>query len=198
MEPMIDCGGPDGSFFDDKAIEPYGVKLMGGFRFMLLDGVEPLPQQAYKSPGHNSAIYDEGGGRYFLIFHTRFSALGDEFRVRTHQFWFNEAQWPVVSPLRYAGDPPESGETPVGRYRLVLHGRDINKSQHLSKVAELNEDGSISGAYTGTWRANGGITLDGVEYQGVFRRGYDMERAEWVTVLTMLSPDGEALWGIRG
>jgi len=25
---MINCRGPAGSFFDDRAIEPYGVKLM--------------------------------------------------------------------------------------------------------------------------------------------------------------------------
>ncbi|GHV28402.1 extracellular endo-alpha-(1-_5)-L-arabinanase 2 [Clostridia bacterium] len=195
---MIDCGGSAGSFFDDKSIEPYGVKLMGGFRFMPLDGVEPLPQQAYKSPGHNSAIYDADTGRYFLIFHTRFSALGDEFRDRVHQFWFNEDQWPVVSPLRYAGDSPDSEETLAGSYRLVLHGQDINKSQHPSKVAELNADGTISGAYVGAWSADGRITLDSIEYQGVFERGFDMERSEWVVVLTLLSADGEALWGIKG
>jgi len=31
---MINCRGPAGSFFDDRAIEPYGVKLMGNFRFV--------------------------------------------------------------------------------------------------------------------------------------------------------------------
>ena len=196
-QDMISCGGPDGTAFDDKAIEPYGVKLMGGFRFMPLEGVTPLPEQAYKSPGHNSAYFDAGTGRYFLIFHTRFSALGDEFRDRVHEFWFNEDGWPVVSPLRYAGDAPElTGETP-GAWRLLLHEKDVNAFQHRSKKVTLNADGTISGELTGAWDG-GSVTLDGVTYRGRFAAGYDAERKEWVRTLTMLSASGEALWGIQG
>jgi arabinan endo-1,5-alpha-L-arabinosidase len=194
---MISCGGPDGSFFDDKAIEPYGVKLMGGFRFMPLSGVMPLPEQAYKSPGHNSAWYDQETGRYFLIFHTRFSALGDEFRDRVHEFWFNEDGWPVVSPLRYAGGAPELTGGAPGAWRLLLHEKDVNTFQHRSKAVTLNADGTIAGEMTGAWD-DGSVTLDGVTYRGGFAAGYDAERKEWVRTLTMLSASGEALWGIQG
>jgi arabinan endo-1,5-alpha-L-arabinosidase len=195
-QPMIDCGGPEGSAFDDKAIEPYGVKLMGGFRFMPLGGVAALPEQAYKSPGHNSAYYDAQTGRYYLIFHTRFSALGDEFRDRVHEFWYNQDGWPVIAPLRYAGEAPEGG-SPVGAWRFVLHQKDINTLQHRSKAVALDDDGRVSGELSGRWSADS-VTLGDVTYHGVFVCGYDLERNMWVDTLTMLSASGEALWGIRG
>ncbi|MDR3052150.1 MAG: family 43 glycosylhydrolase [Oscillospiraceae bacterium] len=62
-QDMIRCGGPEGSFFGDRAIEPYGVKLLGGFRFMPLQGVEPLPQQAYKSSWAQQRVFRCGNGR---------------------------------------------------------------------------------------------------------------------------------------
>lgn len=48
---MIDVRGKEGTLFDDRSIEPYGVKLMGNFSFNNKNG--------YVSPGHNSAFYDE-------------------------------------------------------------------------------------------------------------------------------------------
>lgn len=54
---------------------------------------------------HNSAYYDEYTGQYALIFHTRFPAEGERHEVRVHSFTFNAAGWPVVAPLRYAGEP---------------------------------------------------------------------------------------------
>ena len=45
---MIDAHGPSGSFFDDAAIEPYGVKLVGNFLFRLNRGI-----YGYVFPGHN-------------------------------------------------------------------------------------------------------------------------------------------------
>lgn len=202
-QDMINCGGADGTFFDDNAIAPYGVKLMGGFRFMPLEGEEKLPEAAYRSPGHNSAYYDEEIGRYFLIFHTRFASLGEEYRVRTHQFWFNLDGWPVVAPFRYAGEAwtAEASEEPVGEYRFVLHECDINKSQHRSVVAEIYANGSICGEADGKWIASGDgrvtIELDGIYYDGLFVKGYDAQQRAWTLTLTALSPDGQALWGTR-
>lgn len=202
-QDMIECGGADGSFFDDKAIEGYGVKLMGGYRFMPLEGETALPEVAYKSPGHNSAVYEEETGCYFLIFHTRFSMLGEQHSVRVHQFWWNEAGWPVVAPFRYAGEriAPVAPLDCAGEYRLVCHGRDINKTQHRSVLVTLHADGSIAGEVTGTWGIQDGenaeAVLDGVRYQGVFVRAYDAQQHAWTWTFTMLSEEGAALWGTR-
>lgn len=203
---MVDCGGPEGSFFDDKAIAPYGVKLMGGFRFMPLEGETALPEAAYKSPGHNSAIYDEATGRYFLVFHTRFSALGEEHRVRVHQFWLNEESWPIVSPFQYVGEAPEGEEIHatqnlLGEYRIIRHGREINRSQHRSALITLDKDGSIADGAVGEWaRTPEGVfnmTLDGTAFEGRLEKGYDLQQGAWTTLFTLLSSEGEALWGTR-
>ncbi|MCL2031029.1 MAG: family 43 glycosylhydrolase, partial [Oscillospiraceae bacterium] len=74
-QDMLSCRGAVNSFFDDNAIEPYGVKLMGGYQFRHEEG-EPGRTTGYLSPGHNSAYYDAESGRYFLIFHTRFTQRG--------------------------------------------------------------------------------------------------------------------------
>ena len=36
-QPMIDCGGKPGTFFHDVDYEGYGVKLMGGYKFLPAD-----------------------------------------------------------------------------------------------------------------------------------------------------------------
>lgn len=202
-QDMIGCGGADGTFFDDEAIAPFGVKLMGGFRFMPLEGEEKLAEAAYRSPGHNSAYYDEETGRYFLIFHTRFSALGEEFRVRVHQFWFNEDGWPVVAPFRYAGETigESDAQAQAGHYRLIRHGRDVNRQQNRSVEVTLAPDGTVSGEWSGTWRASGGygceIELGDASFSGVFVRAYDVQQKGWTMTLTALSEVGEALWGTQ-
>lgn len=53
--PMINVRGKEGTLFDDRSIEPYGVKLMGNFLFKNKGGSDA----GYVSPGHNSAYYDE-------------------------------------------------------------------------------------------------------------------------------------------
>jgi arabinan endo-1,5-alpha-L-arabinosidase len=64
---------PTKPLFDDRSIEPYGVKLMGNFLFERNIG-DPGTGigTGYVSPGHNSAYYDPATGKQFLIFHTRF------------------------------------------------------------------------------------------------------------------------------
>ena len=67
---MINAHGPRGSFFDDAAIEPFGVKLVGSFAFS-------SDYEFYgTSPGHNSAYHDPEPIRYFIIMHTRFPRMG--------------------------------------------------------------------------------------------------------------------------
>jgi arabinan endo-1,5-alpha-L-arabinosidase len=102
----------------------------------------------------------------------------------------------VVAPLRYSGQVPELPEELAGEYRLLLHGHDVNTFQHRSEPVTLNEDGTISGEMSGTWNPGGIVTLEGVSYEGRFAMGYDLEQKAWVPTLTLLSPQGEALWGI--
>ena len=202
-QEMLTCGGSDGSYFNDPDYEGYGVKLMGGYQFEKLD-TDTKKVTGYRSPGHNSAYYDEETGRYFLVFHTRFVGQGERYSVRVHQFYMNEDGWPVVSPLRYAGESPApvSEDAQSGAYKVLLHGRDINTTEHTSQLITLHEDGSVTGDYAGTWACPDGetftLTLDGVRYTGRMHAACEWEQGYWTTCFTTLDETGAAVWGIRG
>lgn len=200
---MIRCGGADGTFFNDPDYEPYGVKLMGGYQIVPLEGESNPMSVAYRSPGHNSAYYDAETGRYFLIFHTRFANSGESYSVRVHQMYMNEDGWLVVSPLRYAGEMPETValEKIPGCYKVLNHEHDINTVEHVSDTAVLHEDGTVTGSITGTWICTDGvnITLQLKEQtlKGVVHTAYDAGQKQWVVCFSALDETGAALWGTR-
>ena len=202
-QQMIRCMGRPGSFFNDPDYAPYGVKLMGGYEFRAAEGDKNKITLAYRSPGHNSAYYDEETGRYFLVFHTRFANAGESFQVRVHQMYMSADGWPVVSPLRYAGEMPEvvDASQQSGAYKVLLHGRDINKVEHKSEVITLNEDGTVTGDYTGTWACADGVnvtlTLGEHTYTGVMHTALDASQRTWVTCISALDEEGAALWATR-
>lgn len=198
-QSMIDCGGRPGTFFNDPDYEGYGVKLLGGYCFENVESDTNQFRLAYRSPGHNSAYYDAETGRYFLVFHIRFAGSGESFKVRVHQMVMNENGWPVVLPQRFAGETIEAPENKTGLYKVILHERDINKTEHTSRLVTLNGDGTVSGDLSGVWNcdANGlfRCELDGVSYAGVMTTALDSKESVWVSVFTALDETGAALWG---
>lgn len=202
-QDMILCGGADGTYFHDPDYEPYGVKLMGGYCFDAAEWDASRIVPSYRSPGHNSAYYDAETGRYFLIFHTRFAGQGENYQVRVHCFYLNEDGWPVVSPLAYAGEMPETvgREDQPGTYKILLHGHDINTAEKHSELVSLNEDGTVTGAKEGAWSCGDGrnlsIELDGIRYRGVLHTALDAANKQWVTCFSALDETGAALWGVH-
>ena len=203
-QDMIECGGKNGTYFNDPDYEPYGVKLMGGYLLRAADGEAKSKDIIYRSPGHNSVYRSEETGEYFIIFHTRFAGRGESYYVRVHQMYFNEAGWPMISPLRYAGETltPVEESLRAGNYKILLHERDINKTEHVSQLCELNEDGSITGAYTGSWNMLDGnrieITLEDKVYCGIMNLGFDNDYNQaFVTTITAMDKTGLCLWGQR-
>ncbi|AZK48997.1 glycoside hydrolase family 43 protein [Paenibacillus lentus] len=200
---MTGVGGPAGTFFDDEAIAPYGVKLMGNVQFDYVEGETPGVGTAYVSPGHNSAYYDKATGKYYLIFHTRFPNRGESHEVRVHQMFLNEDGWPVVAPHRYSGETIGAYEAAelVGDYKFVRHGKDITAEVKASSIIHLGADGKVSGSETGTWRFIGDhgleLKLDGSVFRGGFLRQWDGGTMQNVIVFSALSEAGEAAWGSR-
>lgn len=200
---MILCGGKQGTFFNDPDYEPYGVKLMGGYQFKPTEGEKNQMSVAYRSPGHNSAYYDEETGRYFIIFHTRFAGSGESFSVRVHEMYMNAEGWPVVSPLRYAGEMPEKVEADKipGLYKVVDHQHDINAVEHVSDTVTLHADGTITGSMEGTWVCEDGVnitlTLGDRKLCGVMHTACELGQKEWVPCFSALDEAGCAVWGTR-
>ncbi|WP_285855696.1 glycoside hydrolase family 43 protein [Paenibacillus camelliae] len=199
---LIDAQGPPGSFFDDRAIEPYGVKLVGNFMFRRQPGESGGGVGAgYVSPGHNSTFHDEESGKYFNIFHTRFPFRGEGHEIRVHQMFLNEDDWFVMAPHRYAGETigTYTKEEAAGAYKLVNHGRDISAEVKNSIVVELQADGKITGELSGSWELSGEhnatLKIDDVIYRGVFLRQYDELTTQEVMTFSVLSEEGISLWG---
>ncbi len=201
-QEMTDCKGAYGSAFDDVAAAQYGTKLMGGYRFDWMEGEEGENRKGYLSPGHNSCLYDEELGKYFIIYHTRFENSGEEHQVRVHQMFFNEDGWPVIAPYRYTEEilAPCDKKELTGTYKLINHGRDISAQAKVSEEIELKKNGEISGTHEGTWRLVGDynieISMDGDTYKGVFLKQWDEDGKKYVMTFTALcSETGVSIWG---
>ena len=193
---MIDCYGAAGTLFDDKSIEPFGVKLMGNFKFAE-SGL------GYVSPGHNSAYYDEQTKKYYLIFHTRFPGQGELHQVRVHQMFINQDGWPVVAPHRYGGENIVKyiADEVYGDYAFINHGKDISSAIKSSVKITLNSDGTISGNVNGKWQLSGEnitLTVNGVDYSGVVLRQWDNGLNKFVMTFSATAKSGNvAIWGSK-
>nr|WP_154893356.1 LamG-like jellyroll fold domain-containing protein [Paenibacillus xylanexedens] len=194
----------DKPLFDDKSIEPFGVKLLGNYLFERQIGDPGTGQgTGYVSPGHNSAYYDEETGKHFLIFHSRFPNRGEEHEVRVHEMHMNSEGWPVVSPYRYAGIESDAVQVTeqdaVGSYKWVNHGKDITAEIKPSQIIQFAAGGQITGAVTGTWSLlednKVRITTNNVVYEGVFTQEWDAESQQNVLTFSALSTSGVAVWG---
>ncbi len=201
---MLDCACQPGNFWNNDDIAPYGTKLMGGYTFAPLPGENSDKAQIVRSPGHNSALYEEATGRWFLIHHTRFAPNNDRYIVQTREMWFNDDGWPVVAPTRYVTDdrfPADAVYQPFGTYKVLSHGKDVNTEEHVSVPLEFHEvftvTGDMSGAFENDRAGHVNITLDGVEYRGVYALGYDADQDAFVSTFTAMSEDGRTLWGVR-
>lgn len=198
---------PSLPIFDDRSIEPYGVKLMGNYLFKRLIG-DPGTGigTGAVSPGHNSVYYDEQSGRTFLIFHSRFPQRGEEHEIRVHELYMNQDGWPVAAPYRYAGEEAKESKKitqndAAGDYKLIQHGKDISSAIKESMPIELHKNGKVTGGASGTWKISGKrdvlLTLDGKSYKGVLTLQWDPEAKRQAMTFTALSADGTAVWGAR-
>lgn len=198
---MTNVSGAPGSFFDDAAIAPYGVKLLGNYQFLSVAGEPVSATRGYLSPGHNSAYYDPQSKKYFLVFHTRFVGRSEEHEVRVHQMYLNSDDWLVVAPQRYAGEKQvrHDRHDVIGDYKFINHGKAISPALQTSSLITLQPNGTITGAASGTWNFSRNndltLTLDGTTYQGVFSTQWDDDQGAWVYAFSALSANGVAVWG---
>jgi arabinan endo-1,5-alpha-L-arabinosidase len=216
--PYLDAKGNDMAnvksnaslpLFDDASIAPYAQKLMGNYQFALSAGETGAPL-GYVSPGGSSTYYQAATGQYFLVFHTRFPNQGEYFETRVHEMFINSDGWPVVAPFRYA--PLSLNATPLsasvtaadaqGSYKMINHGKDISATIKASQNIQLNADGTVTGAASGTWQNMGGnnvnITLTtGGSFNGVLSRQWNSNANAFVVTFTAQSVDGVSIWGAR-
>lgn len=197
---MISAKGTEGSFFDDTAIEGFGAKLIGNYQF---NNSKKTEKDGYISPGHNSAYYNTEENKYFIIFHARFPNYDEYHEVRAHQMFFNEAGWPVITPLRYSGETIDhyTDDQIEGEYKIINHGKDITSKIKKPSVIHLKENGSITGDFKGSWsmdeNMNAVVIIDNYKYHGVFISQWDEYNKKQTMTFSGMSEEGISIFGIK-
>ncbi len=178
-----------------------GIKLMAYYRW-------PYTRVAQVAQGHNS-VWTESDGRTFVVYHRRTNDGTEGHQVRVHQMFVNEDGWLVTAPYEYRGELiSETGysmEQMVGSYDVLVHKQSINYSTLECVEAQLmtlNEDGTVSGDFTGTWEATKDspyVTIKTADttYKGVFIE-QAMEDKDYITMcFTVLGDDEVEVWGSK-
>ncbi len=80
--PYVDASGKNAVLPSSTDNSPYGIKLMGNYKFSSISS-------GYRSPGHNSSFIDSDGQMY-LRYHTRFDNGTEYHEVRVHQMFINK------------------------------------------------------------------------------------------------------------
>lgn len=205
---------PDGNYVDELGNTPYfdvysfnynqsiGIRLFGGYKWRTFT-------YGQVAQGHNSAFVDDDGKAY-IVFHTRTSDGSEGHYVKVHQLFTNKEGWLVAAPYATSGETLDTTGIPTseisGDYEVIIHEMDIDYANLETKRAEfitLNEDGSISGDYNGTWSVEPGtayitIKLDGNKYSGVLLK-MNIERTSVETIVfTALGTENQiTIWGSK-
>ena len=155
-----------------------GEKLLGAYNNWGFMNVGECSQ------GHNSVIIGEDNNTY-LVYHTKFNDGTFGHLVRVHQMFMNSEGWPVVAPFEYSGENINDKdisstsifdkEDIIGTYNIIVHKYGMNHREFEEAKLEmisLNADGTISGAYKGTWAITNqtsyiSINLGSDKYNGV-------------------------------
>ena len=131
----------------------YGMPLMQNYKYNWWT-------MAQVAQGHNSLLRDEDGSAY-LIYHTKFDNGTAWHNVEVHQLYFNERGWPMAAPFEYRKgfgltNKTYTTEDIAGRYGIIAHKAVdyANLKSNAEQELYINADGTLTGAYTGTWTYN--------------------------------------------
>lgn len=185
--PYVDITGDDMSMHLDG-----GNKLAGNYNIANTGNNVAL--------GHNSVV--ERRGEFYVVCHVR-NALNGMHHLETRKLYFNKEGWPVLAPLRYAGETNGTAtvEETAGTYDVVVHTSGVSQTIVASVECTFGSDGTVSGALSGTWSMESDyfVTLEvnGISYSGVVCGGWRTgEYAGGVYCFTATSADGNAIWAV--
>jgi beta-xylosidase len=182
----------------------YGMPLMQNYKYNWWS-------MAQVAQGHNSLLRDEDGSSY-LIYHTKFDNGTAWHNVEVHQLFFNESGWPMAAPFEYRKGfglttKTYTAEDIAGRYGIIAH-KPVDYATLKSNAEQelyINADGTLTGAYTGTWVYNYSsgkqfvtLTTNAGTFQAVLGE-YLMDGLSTKTLAFtgMNAANEQCLWGYR-
>lgn len=127
-----------------------GTRLMSYYRWGFMD-------KGFTAQGHNSAVVDTDG-RMWLVYHTRFDDGTEGHQVRVHELFTTSDGRMTCAPFEYRGEESTTAvyatSEVAGVYGIIRHGNGTDYANLVcaqEEEIELNSDGTVSGAYSGTW-----------------------------------------------
>ena len=130
--------------------------------------------------------------------------------MKVHQLFVNEDGWLVAAPYLTNGETlDEKGldrSDIIGDYEVIIHRLNINYGEYEVNGVEhisLNEDGSVTGDYEGSWEAVDGtaylrLTTSEDTYSGVALKMKIEGSSIDTTVFTCLGQKTQVtFWGSR-
>lgn len=186
-------GGID--FFGTKKVyHDYGSKIIGAWQF----GENKGDEYGFRTPGGQSILRTKDGKIIFANHARTNYKTSNYFVLQLHQMFFTQNKWPVLNMNDYydeaADETSYSAEAVAGEYFVNVTERSTNSKsfvtadnntkylaekdcvESLSKSMTLNADGTVSGAYTGSWSLNGGkitLSLNNGTFSGVVMNAVD-------------------------
>lgn len=201
--PFVDESGDSAKYTagTDNINGKVGIKLFGNYKWNTMN-VGQVAQ------GHNSVLVDSDGKAY-VVYHTRFADGTEGHQVRVHQLFANQDGWLVAAPYEYAGETISktgySMEEMAGSYEVIFHTQEVDYRAlacNTAKDIALNEDGTVTGDYTGTWESEKDssyvtLTLNGHVYKGVFVKQQVEETSQETMCFAVLGDDEVEVWGSK-
>ena len=211
--PYVDCNGTSAIFprwllnFGPNS-DTRGEKILGAYNDWGFMTVGECAQ------GHNSIIAAPDG-RNYLVYHTKFNDGTFGHQVRVHQVFVNSAGWLVAAPFEYHGETVTDAQIAstqmftrqevAGTYRFMLHKYRMNHNEYEETTPvelTLNENGTLGGAYTGTWTLTEGtsyitLKLGNTEYSGVLAEQQMEPTAIKCISFTACNGNGTNIWGYK-
>lgn len=200
--PYLDNEGHDARFDGVNNVGTingnYGSRLMSYYKFDIM-------QKGNTAQGHNSAVVDDDGNAY-LVYHTRFDDGTEGHQVRVHQLFTNKEGNILCAPFEYRGSDISqktfSKQEVAGSYGIIYHdlGSDYAKLEtKKEQIITLSEDGTISGAYSGSWTLdNQNITLviNNQTFSGI-TLSQAIEELDYKTISFTAMCKNRSLWGYK-
>lgn len=210
--PYVDVDGTSALF--SKYIYNYGTNTEYGFPIIQNYKWSFWPDgSAEIADGHNSLLRDDDGSMY-LVYHRKMDNGTAWHNVETHQLYFNKMGWIVAAPFEYKTGFGMTAKAfnqseIAGAYKIIMHepyAQADNKFPiNTEKDLQLNADGSVTGAYTGTWKydfAKGRqyitFEMNNNTYEGVLLEQSQNDVGKVTLTFSAMNKNGSrALWGYR-
>ncbi len=206
---------PDGEYVDSKGVSAIFDKYVHNFSKSDIRGENIMAgykwnsmKEAEVAQGHNSAFVDKDEKAY-VVYHTKFADGSASHELRVHQLFINEDDWLLAAPYEYSGEALKNSgysiNEVVGEYDVIVHeyGQNYSDLEYATpQYMVLQEDGKISGAFAGTWKADESgpqihLTIDNHTYKGVLVEQNVDGEAYQTLCFTAVNENGLNIWGSK-